>query len=96
MKVSVCVDSLYFGKDFLESVRAAQRAGAKAVEFWSWEDKDLDGLVQLQEETGLQVAVFWHSCNADYGSEEPRRLCLRRTRFRCGGETPGLQRKNHR
>lgn len=58
MKFSVCVDSLYFGKDFLESVRAAQRAGAKAVEFWSWEDKDLDGLVRLQEETGLQVAVF--------------------------------------
>ena len=73
MKVSVCVDSLYFGKDFLESVRAAQRAGAKAVEFWSWEDKDLDGLVRLQEETGLQVAVF---CTRATQITDPK-MCIR-------------------
>lgn len=58
LQFSVCIDALYHGKNFLESVRAAVKAGARAVEFWSWEDKDFDGLVSLQKAEGLAVAAF--------------------------------------
>jgi len=40
MKLSVCVDALFEGKNFLESLTAVKTCGVDAIEFWCWWDKD--------------------------------------------------------
>ncbi|MFC5650690.1 hydroxypyruvate isomerase family protein [Paenibacillus solisilvae] len=55
MKLSVCVDSIYRGKDFFESIQEIQEIGYDTIEFWSWWDKDLDRLEQTVNETGLRI-----------------------------------------
>lgn len=58
MKYSVCTDAVYAGRDLLTACREVLRLGFEAVEFWLPEGKDIDGLVALQEETGLKVALL--------------------------------------
>lgn len=58
MKHTVCIDAVYYGRDFLESVREAAALGAKDIEFWSWWDKDIDALCALQEELKFRVVTF--------------------------------------
>ena len=36
-----CIETLYTELPFLDRFRAAKTDGFAAVEFWSWEDKDL-------------------------------------------------------
>jgi len=36
MKVSICVDAVYIGKDFIESLKEISSIGGKAFEFWTW------------------------------------------------------------
>ena len=41
---SACIESMYRELPFLERFRAAREDGFDFVEFWSWEDKDLDAV----------------------------------------------------
>ncbi|MFC5701674.1 hydroxypyruvate isomerase family protein [Cohnella faecalis] len=58
MKLSVCVDAVYRGKDFTESVKDVKSAGYDTIEFWTWWDKDLDMVRRAVEEAGVKVATF--------------------------------------
>lgn len=58
MKISVCVDALYKGKDLFESLEKIKASGQDAFEFWSWWDKDLDKLKQTKEKLGMEVTSF--------------------------------------
>ena len=58
MKVSICVDAVYRGKDFIESLKEISSIGGKAFEFWTWWDKDLKAIKAVKEELGLEVAAF--------------------------------------
>ena len=58
MKISVCVDALFNGKDFVESLGAIKKAGIDAIEFWSWWDKDLDKVKKAKEELGIEIIAF--------------------------------------
>ncbi|MCL2146282.1 MAG: TIM barrel protein [Synergistaceae bacterium] len=58
MKISVCVDALFKGKDFIESVRDLYVAGVPAFEFWSWWDKDLQSIKNAKAETGMEISAF--------------------------------------
>lgn len=58
MNYSVCIDALYQGKDFLESMREVKDIGFTAFEFWSWWDKDIAAIAKLQEELGLTTAAM--------------------------------------
>ncbi|SCH95917.1 Hydroxypyruvate isomerase [uncultured Ruminococcus sp.] len=58
MKLSVCVDALYHGKDFCASVEELAQHSIKNIEFWSWWDKDMEKLLWLQQRYQLRVTAF--------------------------------------
>jgi len=58
MKLSVCIDAVFSGFDPIEAVRKTARSGFKAIEFWSYGNKDLDKLGEVCLELGVTVAGF--------------------------------------
>ncbi|WP_219834016.1 hydroxypyruvate isomerase family protein [Paenibacillus sp. R14(2021)] len=55
MKLSVCIDAVYHGKDFYASVEEVVQLGYDAIEFWSWWDKDLERVADMVREKSLSV-----------------------------------------
>jgi hydroxypyruvate isomerase len=43
---------------FLERIKNAAAFGYPAIEFWSWQNKDVDAVAALTRELGIQVAPF--------------------------------------
>ena len=58
MKLSVCVDAVYDGKDFIDSMRSVRGCGIDSIEFWCWWDKDIDAVNSARKELGLTIAAF--------------------------------------
>ena len=58
MKVSVCVDAIYNGKDFIKSVNELVQNGIKEIEFWSWWDKDIESILKVQQEKDIKIVAF--------------------------------------
>ena len=58
MKISVCVDAVYAGKDMRDAIDDVLANGLDTIEFWGWEDKDIQKLREYQEEKGFCVAAF--------------------------------------
>lgn len=58
MKFSVCIDALFPGLPADQAVWKVKEAGAGAVEFWSWENKDLAKLKQALDETGIVLTAM--------------------------------------
>lgn len=58
MKISVCVDAVFNGKDFIESMGHVKDAGLDAIEFWSWWDKDINAIRKAKEDLDMTVAAF--------------------------------------
>lgn len=59
MKYSVCIDALFMGRcSFADGMRKVKEAGYQAIEFWSWWDKDIEEIRNMQKELDLEVAAF--------------------------------------
>jgi hydroxypyruvate isomerase len=58
MNISICVDAVYAGKDFFESLKEIKSLGVNTFEFWCWWDKDLDKVKQAKDDLGLEVSTF--------------------------------------
>ena len=58
MKISVCVDAVYAGKNMRDAIDDVLANGLDTIEFWGWEDKDIQKLREYQEEKGFCVAAF--------------------------------------
>ena len=59
MKYSACLELLFTeAPDFAERFQLAQNAGFKAVEFWSWRNKDTDEVRRALDKTGLTLCGF--------------------------------------
>ena len=58
MNFSVCVDAVYRGYPFEDSVRSVKRMGMDTIEFWTWWDKDLDLVKRVAEEAEMKIACF--------------------------------------
>lgn len=58
MKPSVCIDAVFMNRDIEQAIVEVKNAGIPAIEFWTWEDKDLDKLKKAVLETGIEVAAF--------------------------------------
>ncbi|MDR6554911.1 TIM barrel protein [Paenibacillus qinlingensis] len=58
MKLSVCMDALYRGRDFKESVNELKEIGYDTIEFWSWWQKDVDVVAEAVAEAGVSISTF--------------------------------------
>ena len=58
MKISVCIDMMYPNVDPVEAMRAVKAQGIDVIEFWGWQNKDLDAVRRACEELSMEVAVF--------------------------------------
>jgi len=58
MKLSVCIDMIYNHLPLADRVAKVKEAGYDAVEFWGWQNKDLDALEKACHTHGVQVAGF--------------------------------------
>ncbi|MDW7659440.1 MAG: TIM barrel protein [Bacillota bacterium] len=64
MKKALCLETIYTDIDFYNRFGQAARDGYQYVEFWAWQDKDLDRILALCQENNLEVAAF--SGDQDY------------------------------
>jgi len=53
--ISVCVEMVYDDEPFESRIGRAADAGADAVEFWGWREKDLDAIEDAADEAGIPV-----------------------------------------
>jgi len=58
MKASVCIEMLFPELPFEERIARVASYGFRAVEFWSWKDKDLPRLKAVAESSGVEIANF--------------------------------------
>lgn len=58
MKLSVCTDAVFMGKDIAEAAGKVKELGIPAIEFWTWKDKDPAALRQIHEASGIEIAAF--------------------------------------
>jgi len=58
MKFSVCLDALYNGKDFINSMEQVSQYHFDAVEFWCWWDKDIQAIKKAKERLKMEIAGF--------------------------------------
>lgn len=58
MKFSCCIEMIFTEFEFTERIYKAKEAGFDCVEFWCWENKDLDAAQKALDDTGLEVGVF--------------------------------------
>ncbi|MCD6351454.1 MAG: TIM barrel protein [Armatimonadetes bacterium] len=57
---------------FEQRIPAVAEAGYKAFEFWGWQNKDMDQVVRLAEESGLTIAGF--VCESEGALVDPGNL----------------------
>ncbi len=58
MHISVCTDAVFAGKDTAEAMQLVKEAGFSAIEFWSWENKDIDAIDRMRRELDMKVVAF--------------------------------------
>ena len=58
IRVSVCLEMVFDDEPLRERVPRAACAGADAVEFWGWQDKDLAAIEAAADEAALPIAGF--------------------------------------
>lgn len=58
MKFSCCIEMIYTKYPFLERFKKAKDAGFDYVEFWNWDDKDIDAIERTIKDVGIPVATF--------------------------------------
>lgn len=57
-QTSACIEPMYSELPFLERFGAAKADGFDFVEFWSWTDKDLEGVRSAAADAGIGIAGF--------------------------------------
>ena len=68
MRFSVCIDALYGDLSPVEGIEKSAAAGAQAIEFWSWWNKDLPAIRDALDKTGLTLAGF---CTRSFNLTDP-------------------------
>lgn len=58
MQLSVSLEMILPGTDFLDKVSRVAESGFDAVEFWGWKDKDIEGLRRRCSDHGVTVSNF--------------------------------------
>ena len=56
--LSVCIEMVFAALPIAERIERAAGAGADAVEFWGWRDKDLDAIAATCADAGVDLAAM--------------------------------------
>ena len=57
LNASVCIDAVLSDRSLEDALATTAKCGYAAFEFWCWWEKDLDLLLKLRDEHGLQIAA---------------------------------------
>lgn len=107
MRLSACIDMILRDLPITERIRSVKHAGLSAVEFWSWENKDLSELEATATQYQMEIAAF---CTKFTSLVEPskrdeyiaglkatvpvaKRLSCKRLITQVGNELPGVSRE---
>lgn len=107
MKYSICVDAVFKGEDFSESLEIVKRLGFQGFEFWSWWDKDVQAIAEKKAALDLEVtacctkfvSLVDPACRREYldglseSLEIAKTLGCRRLISQVGNERPGVSRQ---
>ena len=58
MNYSCCIEMLFTEYPFAKRIYRAKECGFDAVEFWTWQDKDLDAVRTALRDTGMKTGIF--------------------------------------
>ena len=58
IRFSVCIEPLWKEKSVEEKIKGVKKAGFAAFEFWGWKNKNIEGILKVKEETGLETSAF--------------------------------------
>ena len=58
MRLSVCIDMLLRDLPVAERIRSVKHTGISAIEFWSWENKDINELEAVANRYQVEIAAF--------------------------------------
>lgn len=58
MKKSICIETIFTEVPFEDRFKLVKEAGFEYVEFWSWEDKDIEKIKQLCEKYDIKISSF--------------------------------------
>ena len=58
MRLSPCIEMLFREESIPARLQLVKELGFSGFEFWGWEDKDVDELIQVSTELGLSVTAF--------------------------------------
>lgn len=58
IRLSACIEMLFGEHPFEERFAAAKACGLETVEFWGWENKNLEAVGRLLDQNGLKLAAF--------------------------------------
>ena len=58
LKFSVCIEMIFTKMSIEERIRQVARSGARAFEFWGWQDKDIDLIGRAARANKLKVGSF--------------------------------------
>ncbi|MBR0397018.1 MAG: TIM barrel protein [Eubacterium sp.] len=74
INMAMNIETLYPGMDISEKIERVSAAGYKAIEFWTWHDKDLDAIKKTCEKCGVKIWAFcatkeWSLCDRAHADE---------------------------
>ena len=58
MKYSICIDTLYKEEDFERRIDKAAEDGFSYVEFWTWQNRDIDKIKLAASDPRIRIAGF--------------------------------------
>jgi hydroxypyruvate isomerase len=69
MKYSICIENFYRDLPFEEKFAAAKRDGFEYCEFWTWKDRNWEGIREAIADSGMKISAF--SGDDDYSLINP-------------------------
>jgi len=57
MKLSVCTDAVFMGRNTAEAMEVVKACGINAIEFWAWQGKNIDEIAAQARKLDMEIAA---------------------------------------
>ena len=58
MKYSACLEMLFTKDPIEKAIKKSKKCGFECIEFWTWQDKDIDAIEKATKENNIEVSIF--------------------------------------